>query len=236
MLTLNIALACLVSFCVAEDSFIGFQWSDQTLHAVAEDSPTIVGPIFGQTDWGDWKSDIRCPGNVPLIGFKLELDNDAPLDHVGVTGIQLICKNGNQPQVLGASGHVMGDHVCPRGKYISKISAQSVKYDPILFLADDVGIANIRATCTDNSVINGEGLNEGVWDVDKGCQGEGSYTRICGVKPKIDMNKPGLFSPGSTGMNKLQLVCCKKAGGGGDRTRGRGRNGDETMDDDEDFE
>jgi len=33
----SIALLCLVSFCVAEEDFIGFQWKDETLHSVSED-------------------------------------------------------------------------------------------------------------------------------------------------------------------------------------------------------
>jgi len=215
MLTFNIALACLVSFCVAEDSFIGFQWSDQTLHAVAEDTPTQDGPIIGTTDWGEWKTDIRCTGNNALIGFELEVYNDDWLDKVGVTGIKLLCKKGNDPKIAGGDGHFGNDHLCPKGRYITKIAVQYTDNGGAAWINDDTAINNIRITCNDNSVVYGEGLDQGVWSKDAQCPA-GPMSRICGVRPKIDMDQAKLLSD-ATGMNKLQLICCKKAGGGGDR-------------------
>jgi len=231
MLTFNIALACLVSFCVAEDSFIGFQWSDQTFHAVAEDTPTRDGPIIGTTDLeSEWKSKIRCTGNNALIGFVIEVSNDDWLDKAGATGIKLLCKKGTDPKVDGGDGHYGNDHVCPRNKYVTKIAVQYTDNGGAAWIKDDTGINNMRITCNDNTVVYGEGVDTGVWSNDAECPA-GPMSRICGVRPKIDMQKTTLLTDAS-GINKLQLICCKKAGGGGDRVRG-GRRGDETMDDDE---
>jgi len=213
MLTFNIALACLVSFCVAEDSFIGFQWGDQTLHAVAEDTPTQDGPIVGTTDMGEWKTDIRCTGNNAFIGFEVELSNDDFFDKAGVTGIKILCKKGPDPKVDGGDGHYGNDHVCPGNRYITKIAVQYTDNGFWHGLHDDTAINNVRITCNDNSVVYGEGLDQGVWSKDAECPA-GPMSRICGVRPKIDMDRTELLTD-ATGMNKLQLICCKKAGGGG---------------------
>ncbi|XP_051734801.1 vitelline membrane outer layer protein 1-like [Ctenopharyngodon idella] len=184
--------------------------SDWSLNA---DYPSLLTVSNGMK-WGSWGHKSMCPSGMYAAGFSLKVEeaSHAFHDDSSLNGIRLHCVNpsrkssgsyGRYASIESDVGH-WGEWTdikwCPSGF----LKAFQLRVESAQGAGDDTAANNIRFSCSDGFLLQGDGTAWGDWgDWSPKCKGKG----ICGIKTRI-LEPQGFFGD-DTALNDVQMYCCE---------------------------
>jgi hypothetical protein len=68
--------------------------NDQLARCPAE----IIISVSNGHPWGQWGSVERCPGKMRAVGFTTKVEGKVRVDHTGLNGIRLYCRETGSSQ------------------------------------------------------------------------------------------------------------------------------------------
>uniref|UniRef100_A0A670IXB6 Vitelline membrane outer layer 1 homolog n=1 Tax=Podarcis muralis TaxID=64176 RepID=A0A670IXB6_PODMU len=153
--------------------------------------------------WGEWGKIEFCPKGH-AYGFSLKVSEGLVTDDSSLNGIRLHCSSGG---VRGRHYHIVSffcrcgvwfeGKKCPKGYLVAFTLNVEAPQGP----ADDTAANNIRFTCGDGTVLEGQSTEFGTYgDWSKRCP----TGAICGIQTKVE----GITSVDVTGLNDVKFFCC----------------------------
>uniref|UniRef100_A0A672S753 Vitelline membrane outer layer protein 1-like n=1 Tax=Sinocyclocheilus grahami TaxID=75366 RepID=A0A672S753_SINGR len=151
--------------------------------------------------WGSWGHREMCPTGTYAAGFSLKVE-----DHIGyrddtaLNGIRLHCVKKNSKGSSNSWGRWTDIKWCPSGF----LTAFQLRVESPKGLGDDTAANNIRFSCSQGSLLQGDGTHWGVWGAwSQTCYGKGIW--ICGIKTRIE-EPQGIGD--DTALNDVRMYCC----------------------------
>ncbi|XP_077782844.1 vitelline membrane outer layer protein 1-like [Podarcis muralis] len=157
----------------------------------------LIVPNGGQ--WGEWGKIESCPkGHAYGFSLKTERERGITGDDTSLNGIRLHCSSGGVVQsTVGPWGEWTEVKECPRGYLVAFALNVEAPKGP----ADDTAANNIRFSCGDGVILEGESPTFGTYGQwSKRC----TAGAICGIQTKVEAPAPG----DSTALNDVRFFCC----------------------------
>jgi hypothetical protein len=161
------------------------------------------------TNWGEWGQAEYCNASEFVYGFRLKVQQDQGiLDDTALNAIELHCvKTITGPRTIikskegikGAWGTVKE---CAGTSYAVGFEMRT---EPVQVIDNTAG-NNMRLYCSDNNVLEGNGMSWGDWTGALFCP---SNMKICGLRVQVE--DPVANPPkGGTGVNNVDMWCCDR--------------------------
>ncbi|XP_050948891.1 vitelline membrane outer layer protein 1-like isoform X1 [Labeo rohita] len=158
--------------------------------------------------WGTWGNREMCPFGTYAAGFSLKVEGHVgDGDDTALNGIRLHCigllrsyhNYASVQSVVGSWGQWTSIKWCPSG-YLTDFQ---LRVETSQGNGDDTAANNIKFTCSDRSVLTGDGTGWGDWGRwSQSCVGKG----ICGIKTRVEGSQG---SGDDTALNDVRMYCCK---------------------------
>jgi len=165
------------------------------------------------TNWGEWGPEEYCNQSHYVTGFRLKVQQNQGiiLDDTALNGIELHCipnvpGEGERKIVtsrVGVKGAWGGIKECDPGSY--GVGFEMRTEEPTLF--DNTAGNNMRLYCSDGNVLEGVGMDWGIWTGPLFCP---NTMKICGMRTQVEdpVETPPL--KGGTGINNVDMWCCDR--------------------------
>ncbi|KAM4675891.1 vitelline membrane outer layer protein 1-like [Discoglossus pictus] len=155
---------------------------------------------------GKWGTMERCAPGTVAKGFSLKVQPLQGLDDdTALNGIRLHCVRCQYPHLktnisstLERWGAWTATKWCPYGFLVQF----SLRVEPPQGKGDDTGANNIMFRCSDESVLEGDGLKYG----DYGKWSEKCEFGVCGIRTRVEENQD---AGDDTALNDVQFECCE---------------------------
>ncbi|XP_029862841.1 vitelline membrane outer layer protein 1 homolog [Aquila chrysaetos chrysaetos] len=152
--------------------------------------------------WGDWGDTEFCPENTYATGFQLKVEPHKGFfgDDTALNGIRLLCSTGMATANEGPWGSWSYPLSCGRSQ---RLVSFRLRVEAPRGLWDDTAANNLDITCSDGTVLEGQGGLAGVW-------GNWSVScpfgwGICGLQTRVEPPQRG---GDDTGLNDVKFFCC----------------------------
>ncbi|XDV37967.1 hypothetical protein PO909_007477 [Leuciscus waleckii] len=162
--------------------------------------------------WGSWGLKSMCPSGWYAAGFSLKVERPIGAgDDTALNGIRLLCvdrskgssgsheRHASIESDLGHWGEWTDIKWCHSG-FLKAFQLRVESHQG--FAYDDMAANNIRFTCSDGFLLQGDGTAWGDWgNWSPKCKGTG----ICGTQTRIEAPQG---SGDDTALNDVRMFCC----------------------------
>ncbi|GAB0201165.1 vitelline membrane outer layer protein 1 [Grus japonensis] len=167
------------------------------------DNPTRMISVDNGGPWGEWGDPEFCPKRSHATGFQLKVEPHRGFfgDDTALNGVRLLCQDR---EVVTSSEGPRGTWSfplsCGRGQ---RLVSFRLRVEAPRGLWDDTAANDLDVTCSDGTVLEGQGGPAGTW-------GNWSVAcppawGVCGLRTRLEPPQP---RGDDTGLNGVEMFCC----------------------------